>query len=214
MTAGGATTIPAHGAVGPTQMSPWRGAQGPGDRRGRTVLVVSEGIELAVALRDRIERAYLTVCDLRPGEVLSAVRACRPWPWMVIGDTAQVDEVFAAALARHPMLLLWCGARPCGLPAHVRRFALFSELAAAVEAALCAEVAGIRLAPGGGLTMPDGGHSGNAALEALVASHPHPLFAPVRDCRSAVTALAAHGVPLRLDHAADGSVRLASAQGA
>jgi hypothetical protein len=110
--------------------------------------------------------------------------------------------------------LLWSGARPCGLPAQARAFALFSELAAAVAAALCAEVGGIRLAPGGGSTMPDGGHSGNAALEALVASHPHPLFAPARDFRGAVTALAAHRIPLRLDLDADGGVRLASAQGA
>jgi hypothetical protein len=184
------------------------------DGRGRTVLVVSDGIELAVALRDRVDRAYLTICDMRPPEVLAAARACRPWPWMVIGDSAVISETFAGALAQHPVLLLWRGARPPGLPAHARAFQLFSELTVAVHAALGAQVAGIRLAPGGGLAMPDGAHSGNAALEALVANHPQPVFAPMRDFRGVVGALASHRVPLRVARNRDGGVSLAAAEGA
>jgi len=215
MTAPGlALTIPVHGVVGAGDVSPQRTAGRRGDARGRTVLVVSHGIELAVALRDRVDRAYLTVCDVRPAEGLAAVRACRPWPWMVIGDMAAVNESFAEALAEHPQLVFWSGARPPRLPAHARVFELFSEMAAAVQAALGAEVAGIRLAPGGGLTMPDGAHAGNAALEALVANHPHPVVAPMRDFRGAVSAVASHRVPLCLHRGDDGSVSLAAVQGA
>ncbi|GAC1578324.1 MAG: hypothetical protein NVS3B18_12050 [Candidatus Dormibacteria bacterium] len=210
--AGVVLTIPAHGAAGSTAVSAERDAGRQGDGRGRTVLVVGDDIELAVALRDRVERAYLTVCEVRPTEALAAVRACRPWPWMVIDDTAKIDDKLADAVARHPMLLLWRGPAPPGLPRHARAFELFSELTAAIGAAVHAEVAGIRLAPACGLTMPDGTHAGNAALEALVANHPHPLFAPVHDFRGAITALASHRVPLRLARGGSGGVSLARAQ--
>lgn len=213
--AGVARTIPVHAVAGSTMRIAQRATKGAvGDGRGRTVLVVSEDIELAVALRDHLDRAYVTVCDVRPPEILSVAGECRPWPWMVIGDTAAVSEESARALAQHPLLLLWCATPPPGLPTHTRAFALFSELVAAVQAALSAEVAGIRLAPGGGVTMPDGTHSGNAALEALVASHPHPVGAPARDFRGAVRALASYRVPLRVVRDDDGATSLTAVEGA
>jgi hypothetical protein len=71
----------------------------------------------------------------------------------------------------------------------------------------------MRLAIGSGVDMPDGGHVANACLEALVASHPRPLFAPSRLVRSTARALAAHGVPLRPRSTADGGVMLAPQDG-
>lgn len=177
------------------------------------MLVVSRGIELAVALRERVDRAYLTVQDARPLEAVTAVRAVRPWPWMVVADMPAIAEDLAETLAEHPQLVFWCGAGPARLPAHARVFATFSELAAAVQAAVGGEVAGIRLAPGGGLTMPDGAHAGNAALEALVASHPHPVTAPMSDFRGALSAITAHRLPLCLTRAGDGSVSLTAVPG-
>jgi hypothetical protein len=203
----------AHGAVGAAIVTPRRDG-GRGDGQGRTVLVVSDGIELAVAVRDQVDRAYVTVRDVPPSDGATAIRACRPWPWMVIGDIPAVSETVAEALGEHPLLLFWCGAMPAGLPAHARGFARFSVMAAALRMALGASVAGIRLAPGGGLTMPDGIHAGNAALEALVASHPHPVVAPMRDFRGALAAITAHRVPLCLRREGDGSVRLVAARGA
>ncbi len=205
---------PSHGAVGSTAVSTQGGGGRLSDGRGRTALVVGDGIELAVALRDRLDRAYLTVCDVRPAEALAAAGACRPWPWMVIGDSAGIGEPVACSLAQHPVLLLWRGARPTGLPPHARAFERFSELAGSLEAALSAEVGGIRLAPGGGLTMADGAHSGNAALEALVANHPHPVFAPRGAFRGAVIALASHRVPFRLARHGGGVSLVSSARGA
>lgn len=177
------------------------------------MLVVSDGIELAVAVRDQVDRAYVTVRGVPPSDGAAAIRACRPWPWMVIGDLPAVSETIAEALGEHPLLIFWCVAMPSGLPAHARGFARFSEMATALRTALAAEVAGIRLAPGGGLTMPDGTHAGNAALEALVASHPHPVVAPMRDFRGALGAITAHRVPLRLHRDSDGSVCLVAARG-
>jgi hypothetical protein len=211
MTAGAARTIPGHGASGEAAVSRPGGIGGRGDLRGRTLLVAGDGVELAVALRDRLDRAYITVCDVRSdGHVDSDLAWC-PWPWMVVGDSAEMSSALAGTVAQHPVLVLWHGVHPRGLPAHTRAFGLFSELARAVSAALNAEVGGMRLAPGTGLTMPDGTHCGNAALEALVANHPHPVFAPMRDFRGVVAALASHRVPLLITHDG-GGVSLAPAQ--
>ena len=180
--------------------------------RGRTALVVGGG-ELAVALRDRLDRAYLTLCDVRPAEMMAAAGDCLPWPWMVIGDARTLAPDVSGCLSLHPVLVFWQGPAPPGLPAHTRAFERFTDLAAAVEAALLVDVEGVRLAPGGGLTMPDGTHAGNAGLEALVAGHPRPVFAPARDFRGAVASLRSHGVALRLARRG-GATSLVSAQGA
>ena len=172
---------------------------------GRCVLVISEDIELAVALRDRLDRAYVTVRDVRPAESAGAVRACRRWPWMVIGDGSDVPHAAVGLLARTPALLLWRGRPPIGLP-HARRCVLYSEIAASAEGALGADVGGMRLAPGDGLSMPDGRHAASAALEVLVASHPWPVFAAARHFRCVDLTLEAHGVPLRLARTDDGGV--------
>ena len=176
------------------------GIGGRVDLRGRTLLVVGDSVEMAVALRDRLDRAFVTVCDVPAAANADSVSASAPWPWMVVGDGAEVSDALAGALARHPVLVLWQGVPPRGLPAHARAFALFSEVARAVAAALHTEVGGIRLAPGTGLTMPGGEHCGNAALEALVANHPHPVFAPMRAFRGAAAALASHRIPLLIAH--------------
>ncbi|MDQ6847401.1 MAG: hypothetical protein M3019_07445 [Candidatus Dormibacteraeota bacterium] len=183
-----------------------RGEGSSGD--GRTVLVVSEDIELAVALRDRLDRAYVTVCDVGTAEAEAAVRGCHRGPWMVIGDGAGLAQAAVKLLGRYPTLLLWRGAPPAGLPAHTRQLRLFSELAAAAEAALGAEVGGIHLAPGAGVTMPDGRHHAGAALEVLVASHPWPVFAAAHHFRTVDATLDAHAVPLHVTRTAAGGVCL------
>ena len=51
----------------------------------RTTVVISPDGELAVGLRERLDRGRVVVKDARPGEARAAVKSCRPWPWMVIG---------------------------------------------------------------------------------------------------------------------------------
>ena len=171
---------------------------GAADARGRTILVIGEDPEVAVALRDRLDRAYVTVCDIRPAEAEAALRSCRPWPWAVVGAGPGVPDGAVQLLARLPALLFWRGPRPAGRPLHARDCERFSELVAAMEAALGAAVGGVRLAPGTGLTMPDAAHATSPALEALVASHPSPVFGLARHCRAVATTLDSHGVALRL----------------
>ena len=173
------------------------------------MLVIGEDVELAVALRDRLDRAYVTVCEVRSPEAAGAVRGCQPWPWMVVGSSSALADALGTLLAGEPTLVLWHGEPPAGLPAHTRRMALFSELATAAQAAIDAEVGGVRLAPGTGLTMPDGGHASSPALEALVASHPRPLFAAGRWFRGAAATLDSHGVPLRVTRVGSGGRTLA-----
>jgi hypothetical protein len=161
-----ASTIPAHAAMGMALISPRSEPALPPLGWQRTVLVVGHDAELAVALRDRLDRAFLTVCEVRPDEAPAAVRASRPWPWMVVGDTDDLAEPFRQALRSLPVLLLWRSPPPRGLPLHLRVVQRFSELACAIDIAMRAEVCGIRLAVGSGLTMPDGTHVSSPVLEA------------------------------------------------
>jgi hypothetical protein len=205
--AGGVPTIPAHGLVlvMESSLSGAVALSGP----GRTVLVVGDDAELATALRDRLDRAYVTVVEVLPGEELAAIRSCRPWPWMVVGAGEHVDPRVLTELGRGPTLLIWRAPPPPGLPARAIAADRFTVVVGTVATALGAEVAGMHLAIGSGVDMPDGGHVANACLEALVASHPRPLVAPSRLVRSAARALAAHGVPLRPRSTTDGGVVLA-----
>ena len=130
---------------------------------------------------------------------------------MVVGSGLDVPGVVVSALTRRPVLVLWRGEPPAGLPAHARAYARFSDLVTAAQAAIRAEVAGMRLAPGDGVTMPDAAHAVSSALEALIASHPQPLFAPARAFRDVTTALAAHGVPLHLARTHTGGAHLSGA---
>jgi len=117
---------------------------------------------------------------------------------MVVGDSASLPDGTVRLLAQHPVLLFWRRVAPPHLPAHNRVIALFSELAAAAEEAIGADVGGVRLAPGAGLCMPGGGHAANGALEVLVALHPRPVFASARHFRAVDAALESHRVPFRL----------------
>jgi hypothetical protein len=205
------STIRAHGAVGVALISPRRDAALSPVGGQRTLLVVGNDAELAVALRDRLDRAYLTVFEVRPDEASEAVHACRPWPWMVVGATPEIPEPLRHALASHPVVLIWRAPPPPRMPPHLRAVQRFSELAGAVAEVLRVEVGGIRLAVGSGLTMPDGVHASSPVLEALVTNHPRPVRLSARQIRSAAAALAAHGVPLR-PRPADGGAVLVPAE--
>jgi hypothetical protein len=181
--------------------------------QGRTILVLGGDPELATALRDRLDRAYVTVIEAGPADALGAMRSCRPWPWMAIGAGRAPGAEVVAEISRSPVLVVWRGAHPVGLPAHSIAATRFSEVVGAVEAALHADVGGVRLDIGGGLAMPGGAHSGNATLEALVAAHPRPLFLTPAHLRSAVRALSVHRVPLRPVRLAGGAVVLAPVGG-
>ncbi len=163
---------------------------------GRTVLVVGEDPELPVALRDRLDRTYVTVSEISPTD---AVLRGRDRPWMVVGTGTAVAKPVLEMLAGGASLVMWRGSIPAGLPTHARSFERFSDLVEAIQGALGARVAGMRLAPGDGVTMPDGRHAANRTLEILVASHPHPVVAAARPLRGVAALLSSHRVPLHLE---------------
>ena len=165
--------------------------------RDRTLVVLSHDGELAVGLRERLERLRVVVKDARPDEAGIAMASCRPWPWMLVGDLAELPTCVRPALARHPVLVLWLRPVPRGLPAHSRDFSRYSELADAASRALEGEVGGVRLAAGAGVEMPGGRLARSASLQALVSAHPAGFNLPLSRFGSATRALSGSAVRLR-----------------
>ncbi|MBV9101665.1 MAG: hypothetical protein JOZ46_01405 [Candidatus Dormibacteraeota bacterium] len=174
----------------------------------RSVVVLSEDGEIAVALRDCVDTGRAVVRDVRPAEFADVLAACRPWPWMVVGGGGDVPPALIAAAAARPFLVFWYGTMPAGLPAHARPAARFSDLAGMVNSALQRSVGGMSLSPGMGVDMPHGRRVRSAALEALIAAHPDGFDLPLQTFRSATRVLHLAGVPFRprRDRAAGGVV--------
>ncbi|MBV8444465.1 MAG: hypothetical protein JOZ92_00960 [Candidatus Dormibacteraeota bacterium] len=179
--------------------------------RLRSLVAVSAGGELAVALRELLPREFVVVRDARPDEVGAVYAACLPFPWLLCGDTPAVDPAVTVKLRRDPVAIGWLGELPSGLPGHARGFATFRDLAGYVQNALHAGVSGMRLAPGLGVSMPDGGSARSAPLEALIAAHPEGIDVPLPSFRSAARALAEHRLGVRPQRS-EGRVRLVATQ--
>jgi hypothetical protein len=173
----------------------------------RSIVVVSADGELAVAIRDRIAAELALVRDVRPDEALAAAAACAPWPWMVAGDAAASSD-FTALLAQKPVIVMWLGQYPAGLPAHAQRYRHASDLLDAVDATARHVVGGMRLAAHAGVLMPDGGLARSSSLQALVSQHPHGFALGLQEFRSAARSLASHHVEWRASQRNDGQTVL------
>jgi hypothetical protein len=167
----------------------------------RTLLVVSERPHPWAFLRDRLDPDLVTVAWARP--VAGAPGAA---PWMLAGDASEAPSGLGR-LRDHLLCWRWIGPPPDGLPAAPVPCADWQALAAEAERGLGARVAGLRLAPGRGLILPDGAYlRGAPALEALVAAHPGgvPVGAPTPRLRAAVRRagdlLRRHELPLCVAH--------------
>jgi len=174
----------------------------------RTLLVVSERPHPWAFLRDRLDPDLITVSWARPAE---AERLGTPWMLAGSGAHAGVLPAFRDRL----LCWRWVGAAPADLPAQPLHCRDWHELAAVAERALAVRVAGIRLAPGRGLVLPDGSYVSRAAgLEALLGAHPDglPVRAPTARLRAAAARagdlLRRHRLPLRVAWE-DGRVALA-----
>lgn len=181
----------------------------------RTILVIGGDGDMAVALRERIDRAYALVKDVRPEEAAAGFATCLPWPWMVVGNVTQLPDEALSHFHNRPILVLWRGPMPEGLPGHVRGFSGFTDLCSEVDRALTHSVAGMRLAIGLGVDLPGGAYARSAELQALVSAHPHGFDVPPDAFRSAARVLSSHNIPLkpsRLSH--DGMVALMETAGA
>jgi hypothetical protein len=181
----------------------------------RTILVIAGDGDLAVALRDKVDRAYALIKDVRPDEFVEGFGTCLPWPWMVVGSVTQLPGGTAELLRNRPILIYWRGTPPHGLPAHTRAFERFADLAGAVNTALAQRVAGMRLAIGLGVDLPDGDYARSAELQALVSGHPHAFDVPLDAFRSAARVLTTHRIHLKpVRDAETGTVSLVDGAGA
>lgn len=177
----------------------------------RTILVVAADGDLAVALREKVDRTFALVKDVRPHELSDGLATCVPWPWMLIGQTDQLPEPVLEVLHARPVVIFWRGDLPNGLPTHTRTFLSFASLARAVAEAVTHRVGGMRLAIGLGVELPDGTYARSAELQALVSAHPHSFEMPLDAFRSAARVLHQHRIPLRPGHPHPGMVGLVEA---
>ncbi|HKF77605.1 MAG TPA: hypothetical protein VKF59_15805 [Candidatus Dormibacteraeota bacterium] len=173
----------------------------------RTLVVVSERPHPWAFLRDRLDPDLVTVAWARPGDPA----ALAVTPWLLAGDGC--GRVPGLAHLRGRLLACrWVGRPPVELPVTPVLRPDWRAVAADAEQALNATVAGLRLAPGSGLVLPDGSFVARAPeLEALLSAHPDGLSAAGlgrrRAVRRAQALLERHRLPLRVACAA-GSLRL------
>jgi hypothetical protein len=158
--------------------------------RVRGIVVITTDGELAVAVRDTVPAGIAVVRDARPDDAAEAAAACLPWPWMVVGATDSVTPGLASMLRTRPVLTMWLGAAPAGLPRHARRFDHHTALLEAIGAACTANVGGMRLAPGSGVELGDGTLLRGATLDALIGAYPRGFALPSAIFRSVNAALA------------------------
>lgn len=172
--------------------------------RGRSIVVITADGELAVAIRDTVPAGIAVIRDARPNDAAHVAAACLPWPWMVVGAGTSLTTSLRALLRTRPVLTLWLGPPPAGLPAHALSFDRPAALLAAVGSACRANVGGMRLAPGSGVELDDGTLLRGATLDALIGAHPGGFALPSRTFRTVALALARHGAawtPQRDDNA-------------
>jgi hypothetical protein len=169
----------------------------------RTLLVVSERPHAWAYLRDRLEGGRVSVAWAPADRLATALAGLSRAPWVLAGDVNSLPAEALARLQGHLFLACWVGPAPSGLPVRPRLYGAWRDVGVAVEQALVAEAAGLRLADTRGLLLPDGSClQAGAVLEALLAAHPEGLeleggggrVGPV--VRRARTSLRRAGLPL------------------
>ena len=163
----------------------------------RTLVVVAPRPHPWAMLRDRLDPELVAVSWARPEGPAGA-----PAPWMIAGTGADLP----AGLADADRLgaCCWVGPPPPGLPVLPAPCPDWRTLAAEVQRRLAVRLAGLRLAPGCGLALPDRYLAGLPELEALLAAHPDGIELAGGPAPAQVAAarlrrgLRRHGLPLVL----------------
>jgi hypothetical protein len=177
----------------------------------RTLLVVSDRPHPWAFLRDRLPPDLVTVAWARPRDAGVAAEAGPLW--MLAGDS---PGPLAGLEPLRGLLFVcrWVGPAPPDLPAPPVPREDWRQVAADAERGLAVRLAGLRLAPAGGLVLPGGSFLPPApALEALLSAHPDGLVpgGPDGRRRQAVRGVARllerHRLPLRVRER-DGRVAL------
>lgn len=176
--------------------------------RVRSIVVITTDGELAVAVREIVPGGIAVVRDARPDDAEEVAAACLPWPWMVVGTSEALTAGLASMLRIRPVLTLWLGATPAGLPGHAVRFDRHTALLEAITAACVAHVGGMHLAPGSGVELGDGSLLRGATLDALLGAYPRGFALPSRTFRSINDALARAGTGWTTERDASAGVAL------
>jgi hypothetical protein len=177
--------------------------------RVRSIVVITDDGELAVAVREAVPQGIAVVRDARLDDAAEVAAACLPWPWMVVGATPTMTLGLATVLRTRPVLTLWLGAAPAGLPAHARAYDRPGALLEAIGTACSSRVGGMRLAPGSGVELSDGTLMRGATLDALLGAHPDGFALPASTFRPVAAALARHHVAWMPQRNGDARVVLA-----
>lgn len=167
-------------------------------------MVVEEQPYLWAALRQRVDPALAYVRGAGPGEVDAVWRACRPWPWLVVGATAHLPAGLPGLIGGLPIPVHWVGTPPPGLPGRPVVHGDWTELVAALDglrSLLQTGVAGVRLLRNRGVQAPDGRIVLDVErVEGLLAA-PRGLVLPPDDALD--REIEAGRLPLRLERTGD-----------
>ena len=166
----------------------------------RTVLVLSERPHPWAFLRDSLNPELVSVAWARPAEVGTYTPAALPW---AIAGTGTQPAPNLAHLAETLFSCRWVGPAPEHIPVRPLIRPTWQAISSDLELALAIDLHGVRLAPGGGLRLPDGSFlSRMAELEALLGAYPEGIETAGRTPRKAARRMSAlierHGLPLRV----------------
>ena len=168
------------------------------DMRGaiRTVLVLSERPHPWAFLRDSLNPELVSVAWARPPEV--GTRIVGGVPWAVVGTGSQPAPDLAP-IAGTLFSCRWVGPAPEQLPVRPLLRPTWQAVSSDLQQALAIGLHGLRLAPGGGLRLPDGSFVSRAAeLEALLGAYPEGIDVIGRTPREAARRVSALIDRLRL----------------
>ena len=185
------------------------------DMRGavRTVLVLSERPHPWAFLRDSLDPELVSVEWARPGQLAAHVAGAVPWS---VAGTGTQPPPNLAHLAGTLFSCRWVGLAPDHLPVRPRIRPSWQAISTDLQEALGVRLRGLRLAPGGGLRLPDGSFVSRVGeLEALLSTHPDGIELVGRTAREPARRMSALierlGLPLRV-RSAGGRIRLAEAE--
>ncbi|HKA13007.1 MAG TPA: hypothetical protein VKI99_21310 [Candidatus Dormibacteraeota bacterium] len=179
----------------------------------RTVLVLSERPHPWAFIRDSLDPELVSVEWARPSEF--GAHVAMALPWSVAGTGAQPAPDLAH-LAGTLFSCRWVGPAPDRLPVRPLIRPSWQAISTDLQQALGVRLRGLRLAPGGGLRLPDGSFVSRVGeLEALLSTHPDGIELVGRTAREPARRMSALigrlGLPLQV-RCAGGRIRLAEAE--
>jgi hypothetical protein len=178
----------------------------------RSILVIDSRGDIAAALRSRVPPSRAYVIRRAPDEADEAVAALVPFPFAVVGITRDTPPTLLAGLrellATKPVPIVWQGGPPDDLPAHAVLVDDLAECRERVAALVDADIAGVTLADFRGIDWDGRELRGCCALEGVVSLPEGPWRLPAALLAEVGQTIAAAGLPLRLEDAGGGAIRL------